>query len=300
MLFDYRLMEALAMVVEEGGFERAAKRLHITQSAVSQRVKQLEELAGQILLIRSSPPSPTDAGMQIIRHLNKVQRLEADLQDDLKLGDPADFTSLPVGVNADSLATWFLEVVRPFLLAEKALLDLRVDDQDQTHRLLREGKVLGCVSAEPNPLQGCRTDYLGSMRYRLLATPSYIKRWFPEGLTKDAILTAPAVLFTRHDTLHQQILEQVLGKSTPVPPFNHYVPDYDRFAQMLMADVAYGTLTEQQATAPLVNGELVDLAPGITQEVHLYWHSWTIQSRLLQGLTAQIIKGAKSVLQQLV
>ena len=54
-MLDYKHIEALAKVIQEGGFERAAQALFLTQSAVSQRVRQLEESSGQILKTSLSP-----------------------------------------------------------------------------------------------------------------------------------------------------------------------------------------------------------------------------------------------------
>ena len=54
---DYKLLKALSVVVQEGGFEKASRVLHISQPAVSQRVKLLEEQTGQVLLTRTSPPA---------------------------------------------------------------------------------------------------------------------------------------------------------------------------------------------------------------------------------------------------
>lgn len=284
------------MVVEEGGFDRAGKRLHLTQSAVSQRVKQLEEQAGQIMLVRATPPVPTDAGRQVIRHLRKVQRLEADLRDDLQLSGSETFTSLPIGVNADSLSTWFIDAIRPFLEKENALIDLTVDDQDQTHRQLREGRVLACVSTESKPLQGCRVEYLGCMKYRLMASRKFSERWFPDGFSRDAARKAPAILFTRHDTLHQQLLAKIFEENTPWPSSVHYLPDYVQFAAMITGGLAYGTLTSHQSDALLAQDKVIDLAPGKEQDVHLYWHTWTIQSRLLKRLSVQILQGADAIL----
>ena len=67
--------------------------------------------------------------------------------------------------------TWFYPAVNEFLSREKVLLDLTVDDQDQTRKLLRDGMVMGCISSEPEPVQGCRAARLGTMCYRMLAAP---------------------------------------------------------------------------------------------------------------------------------
>ncbi len=106
-MLDNRLVEALAMVCQEGGFERAARVLLVTQSAISQRVRQLEDQLGVPLVVRTNPPRATAAGSRIIAHYRKVAQLERDLQDELELPHSGDFLSLPIGVNEDSMSTWF-------------------------------------------------------------------------------------------------------------------------------------------------------------------------------------------------
>ena len=231
-MLDYRHIEALAIVVMEGGFERAARKLHLTQSAVSQRIKQLEEQSGQILLIRTTPPKATSAGQRVLKHYLQVQRLEEDLLDVFSAGAREDFAVLPIGINDDSLATWFLEAVSPFLQKEKVLLDLRTDDQEQTQRLLKIGKVVGCVSSNKQPIQGCRVDYLGTMNYRLLSTSAYARKWFPEGLNPESVGRAPAILFSRKDELQAKLLRRIF----PNPPSKiptHYFPSSEKFVDFI-------------------------------------------------------------------
>lgn len=306
-MLDYKLLEALNAVAEEGGFEKAARRLCLSQPAVSQRVRSLEEQAGLILLTRSVPPRPTPAGERLLRHFRQVSLLEADLRGGL--GPTASSTgpfpgadgpdppvSLSIGVNADSLGAWFLEAVTPFLERENVLLDLRVDDQERTLRFLRDGEVAGCVSAREAPVQGCRSERLGEMRYRLCATPEFVTRHFPEGLTADALRTAPAILFNREDGLHGRMIAALsLPDAGPFPA--HYIPSYERFGDAIPSGLGYGMLPDQQSAAHRAAGRLVDLAPGRWLSVPLYWHCWNIRSRLLERLTAHLVRTAAELLE---
>ena len=103
-MFDYKFTEVLAMVAREGSFDKAAKVLYITQPAVSQRVKLLEELTGQILIARTTPPQATPAGQKLLKHYLQVKRLEDDLMGEI--GEPVNqgFSSIIMRVTADSLA----------------------------------------------------------------------------------------------------------------------------------------------------------------------------------------------------
>jgi len=295
-MFDYKLIEALAMVVQECGFDKAAKVLNITQSAVSQRVKLLEEQVGQVLLARTTPPQPTPPGRRILMHHIQVRRLENDLQDEMETPANKRFATVAVGINNDSLATWFLAAMHPLLIKERVLLDIRVDDQGQTHQLLKNGEVVGCIGTQATPLQGCRVAYLGRMIYRLCATPDFADRWFPNGLTLKRVLDAPAIIFNRKDELHQKLLRQTLTEVPDALPA-HYIPSSEKFAEGIAMGLGYGMLPRQQSDARVRSGTFVDLAPGHEVHVNLYWHCWNLKSRLLEKFTRQIVSNVNKSLQ---
>ncbi len=296
-MFDYKLIEALALVAQEGGFDKAAKALYITQSAVSQRVKMLEELAGQVLIVRTTPPTLTLAGRNFLKHYLQVKRLEDDLVGEINEPDRKGFTSISVGVNADSLAFWFLEAIHPFLLEERVLLDIRVDDQEQTHRMLKDGEVLGCISIQKQPMQGCQIEYIGCMNYRIMATPEFAARWFPNGFDIEDVQRAPALIFDRHDELLGKLLYQAFEK-VPASIPAHYVPSVEKYAEFIALGHAYGTIPDQQSTPLVRNGQMVDLSPGNHIPVKLYWHCWNLKSDVLEKLTQNLIRNAKTLLEE--
>lgn len=294
-MLDYKLVEALGKVVQEGGFERAAKALFVTQSAVSQRIRLLEDQCGQLLLTRSSPPQPTGAGKAILKHYQQVSLLEQGLKREMQpaAGDP--LPTLPLGINADSLAFWFVDAIDPIFETMNVLLDLRVDDQEQTHHYLREGDVVGCISDESRPMQGCRVDLLGIMHYRLLASPRFVERWFPDGLTEQAIEQTPAVLFNRKDRLHHQFLSRYLdwpGDTFPA----HYFPAPEAFVQLIVRGYSYGMVPDWQGRTLLDEGKLIELVPGATVTVKLFWHCWNLRTDLLDKLSRQLVEAAQKLL----
>lgn len=295
-MLDYKLLEALAAVVQEGGFDRAARRLHITQSAVSQRIRLLEDQAGQILLARTSPPKPTSAGHRMLRHYLQVKKLEDDLQDELSPSVQENFVSIAVGVNADSLATWLVDALRPFLEQEQVLLDFRVDDQEQTHQFLRDGEVMGCISVREQAMQGCSVVYLGRMDYRLTAAPEFAARWFPDGLAPEAAGKAPAVIYNRRDDLHNKLLRRIFGDENPPVPPAHYLPLPEKFAEYIVAGFACGMLPDQQSAPFIQSGQLLDIASPHHIPVSLYWHCWNLKSRLLETFTRHLVSGSRRLL----
>lgn len=294
-MLDYKLIQAVAVVIQEQGFEKAAQVLHLTQSAISQRVKLLEEQTGQILIARTSPPVPTSAGKQMLRHYLQVKQLEDDLTQSFTGSSNDGFSNLAVGINADSLATWFTKVVYPFLEKEEVVLDLRVDDQEQTFKMLKNGEVAGCISTKKQAVQGCSVDFLGNMTYRLVSSPGFAGQWFPKGFDREAVSRTPAVIFNKKDRLHNKMFEQIFGRNFSQIPA-HYVPSPEKFADLIVSGFAYGMLPDLQAESLLKSGCLTDLAhPGFLS-VSLYWHCWNLKSELLEKFTGNLVKKARELI----
>lgn len=294
-MLDYKLLEAMAMVVLERGFEKAAHKLHLTQSAVSQRIKLLEEQTGQVLLVRDSPPRTTRAGRRILKHYLQVKRLEDDLLQISSSPHGNEFASISIGVNEDSLDLWFFEAMQPFLETERVVLDLKVDDQEQTHGFLRNGEVVGCISSQDQPMQGCRLTYLGRMNYHLTATPAFSDRWFGNGLERDALSRAPAVIFSRKDDLHNKMCRRLLVDAILLRNA-FYIPSSKKFFDLITYGLAYGMVPDLQGESMRNSGQLIDLAPGSHIPVDLYWHCWNLKSPLLDKLTQMLVSGAKQFL----
>jgi len=241
------------------------------------------------VLARTQPPAPTAPGRMLLRHARRVSLLEADLARSLTPGSLTEGTDAPwqtlaVAVNADTLATWLTSAVLPLLTRERLTLDLKVDDQERTHELLRAGEVVGCVSTRQTSMQGCRVLFLGIMRYHCACSPDFAAHWFPQGLTLDAARLAPAVVFNRQDTVHDRYLAGILGKSPEQAP-RHHVPNSERFVDFVLGGAGYGLIPHMQAADPLSLGTLIDLAPGTPMPVPLHWHCWNIASPLLARLT---------------
>lgn len=296
-MLDYKHLKALAMVCQEGGFDKAAKLLHLTQSAVSQRIRLLEDQLGSPLIIRGNPPQPTAMGRKLLAHYLRVEQMERDLRNQVTLPQPAEFHPLAIGVNEDSLANWFIEAVAPLVRSQFFTLQLSVDDQDQTHRLLRDGQVLGCVSTRSEPLQGCSVVYLGRMDYRCVSTPAFAALWFPEGLEAEAVARAPAVIYNPKDQLHHRFLEDHLGIVRHDFPL-HYIPSTHAFFEAIVASLGYGMVPDHQATPSLADGTLIELLPERTTQVHLHWHHWDFKSGAIKELTRTLVDFARKTFPQ--
>lgn len=284
---DYRGLAALDAVVEQGSFERAAVALSISQPAVSHRLRALEEAAGELLLVRSQPPQATARGHRLIAHYRQVQLLEAGLRPET----PAvpHLPGLAIAVNADSAATWLLAALGQVLAAPSCLVEILLDDQDQTLRLLREGRVVGCVTSSPEAVAGTTIVALGGMSYRCVATPGFSKRWFPKGMDAESALHAPALIYNRSDTLHTRFLSE-LGLTGDIP--RHFFPSAEGFVAFIKAGHGYGMAPWLQIRDELASGELVEVCPDVDLEVPLYWHQWNIHTKLTRMLRDAIVETA--------
>ncbi len=295
-MFDYRQLQALATVMEEQSFDRAAKRLFLTQSAISQRIRQLEESAGQLLLVRSQPLRLTSAGEQLHRHYHQVTLLQSELLKTLDNAQEKGFTKLTIGLNADTLATWFMDALQPVLEQSDILLDLRVDDQDQTHLLLRQGDVLGCISASSKPRQGGNAVCLGISRYLALASPGFIQRYFPNGVSADTLTSAPAVEYNEKDELQDNFLSQFYPAVQTYP--RHRVPSSEAFTELIRRGLAWGMAPDLQMKPLIESGAVIEIAPGQSLEVPLYWHSWNLATETGKNLTRHLISYCHQHLEQ--
>jgi len=297
-MLDTSLLSTLAAVVREGSFERAARVLHVTPSAVSQRIRLLEERAGTVLVVRGQPCSATEAGARLCRHAETVALLEADLRRDLPALAPqlADTgrTSIRVAINADSLGTWFVDALASFVQHGDALVEVVIDDQDHTGKWLRRGHVLAAVTSLAKPVQGCKSRKLGALRYRATASPDFVARWFPDGVTLAAATAAPSLVFDHNDRLQEDWMRRVLRRDVVLPA--HRLPSTQAFVSAAVAGVGWGMNPEPLVQAHLADGRLVELVAGKPFDVTLYWQVASLPIPVLQALTKHVLAAAPATL----
>lgn len=287
MELDPAQLTALAAVVSEGTFDAAARRLHVTPSAVSQRLKALETSVGRVLVTRTKPVTPTESGQAVLRLARQLRSLTDDALREIGADDASGPTVVPLAVNADSLDTWLL----PALAAAGTGLafDLRRDDQELTVDLLRTGAVMAAITSVSTAVAGCSVRRLGRMRYRACAAPSIVERWFAEGVDADALAVAPVVIYDRSDRLQDRYLRRWTRRALDPP--RHYVPESNAFARAVRVGLGWGMLPDQQASDDLGRGTLVDLDPGRTLDVALFWQQWKLRSDTLDAV-AEAVRSA--------
>ena len=297
---DPDALECLAAIVEEGGFERAAQRLNITQSAVSQRLRSLEAQAGTVLVVRSRPLKPTAAGHLLIKHTKQLRLLRADLERDMQelapsaMGGARDEERVSIAINADSIATWAMGALQA-VVAQGLPLEIITDDQDFTQEWLREGQVMGCVTTLRQALRGCKMVPLGAMRYVAVAQADYARQHLPHGLTAHNFRNVPFVAFNRKDDMQREFVNQVFGLKR-VALRQVFVPSSEGQVRAVRAGWGVSVLPELLVRGLIAEGELVNLAPSQALPIQLYWHCWNLQSEVLDTLSAALTQAATATL----
>ncbi|MGW2092742.1 LysR family transcriptional regulator ArgP [Promicromonospora sukumoe] len=305
MRWDSRQLEALAAVVAEGSFDAAAQTLHVTPSAVSQRIRALENAAGSVLVRRARPVVATPSGQALLRLARQTELLGAEVAAELGAhgaddppedpddGAPVRLVTVPLAVSADSLATWVMPALAQ---VEGVTFDLHRADDSRTADLLREGVVMAAVTSQTTQVQGCRSTPLGTMRYRPACTRAFAARWFPHGPTPEALAAAPVVVFDRTDDLQDVYLR---ARAPDARPPRHHVPSTVEYEETIRLGLGWGMLLERPTIGGLhtgTGGGITLLEPGYTLDVPLHLQQWKLRSSVLDRVATALRKEATRAL----
>ncbi|GAA1873610.1 LysR family transcriptional regulator ArgP [Myceligenerans crystallogenes] len=314
MRWDSAQLEALAAVVDEGSFDGAARALHVTPSAVSQRIRALENTAGGVLVRRTRPAAPTAPGETLLRLARQTSLLAAEAAAELHaagLGpDPGAETgaasagdaagglpprpvSVPIAINADSLATWVLPALAR---VPGVVLDIHRADQQHTVALLPQGRVMMAITSQAEAVQGCVSRPLGVMPYRAMATRGVMRRWFPDGVTPQGLGRAPVLVFNRDDDLQDRWLRDFArraGCEVPAPP-RTYVPSTPEYLEALRLGLGWGLVQDLRTGPVLADDDVVPLDPAAPAvEVPLHLQQWRLRSRTLDAVAEALLGEAR-------
>ncbi len=293
-MLDYRGVEALYTVQELQNFELAAKKLFITQSAVSQRIKGLEDYYGEPVLIRMLPYRPTKLGRQLISHFKKICLLEDELAQEL--GEIKIQPHVSIALNRDSLETWFLDLMeKEKETFSDLILEIIADDQELTLNYLKNGTVSTCLSTSEKEILGGKASFLGDMQYVLVASPTFIKKYFSYENPIKCLQNAPAIKFDKNDYLHERYLEKFFGINGSELKYN-MIPSIKGFRKFALLGYGYALIPKIDILEELKTNQLIEIYPDKKWEIPLYWHYWTVQSKLYQKFNTDMIRLATTKL----
>lgn len=289
-------VRTLLAVVDEGTFDAAAAALHVTPSAVSQRVKALEQRTGRVLLLRTKPVRPTESGEIVVRFARQLARLERDTRSELGMSGEGEPTRVTVAVNADSLATWFLAALTRVAQEPRLCFELHREDETRTAELLREGLVMAAVTSSPEAVTGCSVRALGTMRYLAAASPDFAIRHLADGPMHETLARAPVMTFDRSDDLQDVFMRGLRHGSGGAGTVRHAVPTSEGFVASVAAGLGWGMVPKVQAEPLLRSGRLVCLAPDRPLDVPLYWQQWKLDSPALAAVADAVTATAARTL----
>ncbi|KGJ89066.1 ArgP/LysG family DNA-binding transcriptional regulator [Colwellia psychrerythraea] len=286
--FDYKLLAALADVIELQSFELAAQKLFISQSAISQRIKALEEHIGQPVLIRNQPIIATAAGEKLLSHYKKIKQLEHELVPILFPDKPIKPMKVSLAINADSIATWFIDAITPVLKNHLVELNLIIEHEERTLDKLRSGQAIGAVSVIEQPLKGYRSFKLGEMEYCLVASKTFAQKYFPDGVNQSSLKMAPAISYDHKDDMHVRYIAKHFNLAAS-EYYCHSVRSSEAFVALVKQSVAYCLLPKLQIEQELNSGQLINLCPDQELVETLYWHSWVLVKGVNKQISEQIV-----------
>ena len=293
-MLDYALLDAMAAVLRTGSFDKAAQQIGVTPSAISQRIKLLEERLGTSVILRGQPCTATPAGRRLYRHVEEIGLMEYSLRSELGALIPSgQAPTVRIAVNADSLATWFLPALTGI---EGRLFDLILDDESNTAEWLRRGEVSAAVSTNAGPVQGCGSRSLGAQTYIATASPDFMRRWFASGVDESTLAEAPSITFNTKDELQDRWLVETYGRRIAHP--SHWIPASQGFVDGALASLGWGMNPLSLIEPHLAAGRLVPLRPGRPLHVPLFWHWSRAVESALDDITALVVQTARSSLRR--
>jgi LysR family transcriptional regulator (chromosome initiation inhibitor) len=287
MRYDSEHLATLLAVVDEGTLDAAARRLRVTPSAVSQRLKSFEEQVGRVLVVRSKPARATGPGEALVRMARQLALLEHEADQALGTGSDG-ITTIPVAVNADSLSTWILPALERVARRHPVVFEIHRDDQDHTAGWLAAGTVMAAVTSQAEPVPGCTSTPLGRMRYRPRASPAFVERWFPDGADAASLAVAPVVVFDEKDLLQAGYLRRAARRALDPP--RHIVPASADFALAVRLGLGWGMLPDAQADGTVV----FDVTRH--HDVPLHWQQWNLRSPLLDAVATEVVESGRRVI----
>ncbi|WP_051540966.1 LysR family transcriptional regulator ArgP [Ahrensia sp. 13_GOM-1096m] len=297
---DYAQLEALLAVEREGSIDAAARAMGMTSSAVSQRIKSLEERIGAVVLKRISPVEPNEFGAALCRHTEAVGMMEENLIKSFAF----QFSKMKktnqiikILVNDDSLSSWFMDVLHAQAKGnDQFLFEISIQDQDHSFEQMRQGLANVAISNTKLAVQGFKSRYLGSHVYRATASPAFVKRHFPDGITEECLKTAPSLRYSPMDDLqHQWIAKHIKAE---VPLICHTIPSSHGFVSACLRDIGWGMNPANMVDAYIKSGELVELIPDAPLLKPLYWHCSRHVSEAIKDITDNVLTAANDHLCQ--
>jgi DNA-binding transcriptional LysR family regulator len=114
MSIERHEMRCFQAVIDAGGFSRAAERLDLSQSAVSQAIANLEHRLGAVLLQRGTPPQLTEAGLRLMRFVEATLNEERETLADIARIKSGEMSTLSLAIAPSANAYVGISLLKEF------------------------------------------------------------------------------------------------------------------------------------------------------------------------------------------
>lgn len=281
---SFHALKALEAVCSCGSFQKAAVQLRITQSAVTQRIQQLEDQAGSMVMTRTNPPHLTEVGEKLMKFTKQYIALESELLDSINNTTSPHTQKISIALNYDSMSSWFLPTIKEVLKRKSVLIECVLQHEKRTIDALRAGKVGLAISSDPKPIVGGEAVKIGTLRYLCVGTKSIKGVLSRSKGLKHFFQTAPTVFFSNDDYVCEQFYRGFSLESAQLP--HHIIPSNAELYELIRSGLCYGLAPEPQAREDLKRGALINLSPKHEVHVDLYLHYWRQGTALYQELVS--------------
>lgn len=293
-MLDKIKCEAFSAVVETGSFEKAGRKLCISQSAISQRIRLLEERLGKILIVRERPCKPTPFGAELYAYLQRASILENSFLKNIT-DKNTKFRRLPIAASIGTFESLLFPILAKYCLFESLTIDIKIDTLSNTVDLLKKGEVQACVTSEPEMISGCSSVHLGNMVYCIVASESFIEKWFKNGINRESLRNAPSVLFNENEKIHFDFLETHFGLTKNMIPF-HIIPSSDSYIAGLSYDLGYGLIPKCKLSQKVWDLGIKEISSEYRISIPLYWHQLSFISSSVLIMNNILINHSKAIL----
>ena len=298
VLDSYQLQIFLA-VVESGSYTAAARRLHLTQPAVSRQMRLLQKQLGVSLLRRAGRRMvPTHAGERLAEVSRQVLDMSRQVEQEMALLRGETVGVLRVG--GSGAPAWYVlgRLAAPFRAAFPGIgLQLRPLPPEGAGRALREGRLDLALAEEEISERGLACDLVMGMECLLVVPPD--EQWSQRKRMPLRKLPEVPLILPAHDTparsfLEERLVAQGIGLTSTVPALE--VADPGAALPLVAAGLGAALLPQPllEGHAPTVHP--VTLWPGISWPIYLVRRSPPVDA--LVDMFCQFTLGKRKVPQR--
>jgi DNA-binding transcriptional LysR family regulator len=282
---------AFAAVSEERSFTHAARRLHVSPSAVSQAVRRLEERVGVSLLTRTSRRvQVTDAGARLLaRAMPALSELSSTFE---VASEEANAATGTLRITCPTLASPLLPPIIERYLAANPAARVEVSVNDRIVDLVEDGYDVGVRLEESIPSEMVALRISEPFRFVVVASPRYLKaHGTPKTLRELAKHSCIGLRLPTAETIYRWELER-RGRVMRVDVPYRLVVDGMRFAALAAkAGLGLAYVDEPWVADDLARGQLRVVVPQLAAHVsglHLYYPQVSRRSPRVRALVEAV------------